>query len=275
MLSGAIARQSLWACAGLAAGLLLAWVVTRATPEIYTSRALIRTTPGSIPQRFVPATPSLTADELLRASLPALLSRNTLSGLIQTYNLYPERSDLPTEDVVELVRNDVEIHATNAQAIAIAFSYHDRFVAQKVTRDFLTRLIDETGRERTALSQATVSFLERQAERAAETWIALDARLRQEGRSERLVLDRDLARRHYETLRQQGMEAQMIVDLDERRQGPAVEVLDLPSLPERPELSHARILAAGALLGLLLGWMSGWLRNLRWRQPPMEPATLH
>jgi hypothetical protein len=266
-----------WAGGGLLLGLLTAWVFTLASPEVYTCRALVRARPSPIPTRFVPATPALTVEGLRTSTVPAIFSRLTLTNIIQTFDLYrSERSRMPMEDVVELMRERIEIRVTTEQTVRIGFSYQDRFLAQKVTRDILTRLIDETLRERASLSHATVRFLENQADRAATKWDELDARIHKAGQqSERLLLDRDLARRHYETLRQQVSEAEMIAEMDERRQGPSLEILDLPFLPERPEISHQAILLGGACGGLLLGWCAGWLRRLRFHAVALEAATLH
>jgi len=66
----------------------------------------------------------------------------------------------------------------------------------------------------------------------------------------------------------------MIAGMEERKQGPSVEVFDLPSLPERPEISHAAVLAAGAFGGFTLGLLLGWLRRLR-SNANLQPAALH
>jgi uncharacterized protein involved in exopolysaccharide biosynthesis len=71
---------------------------------------------------------------------------------------------------------------------------------------------------------------------------------------ERRELDRELAKARYVTLRQQ-LNAAM-----SSGPGPTIEVLDLPSLPERPEgWSDEAIWFAGAMAGLALGLgVNGW-----------------
>jgi hypothetical protein len=254
-----------WAAGGALVGLLAGWAVTLATPEIYTSRATIRAVPSMIPERFAPASPALTIEALRMSMFPVLFSRTTLVNIIQTYDLFrPERARMPMEDIIDLMRQAIEIQQADHQTMRLAFSYADRHAAQRVTRDLMTRLIDETLRQRHALSMMTVSFLSSQANRAASTWEDLNDKVRKAGPgAERLLMDRDLASRRYVMLREQVIEAEAIAALEERRQGPTLEVMDLPSLPERPHLSHAMILTASALGGLVIGFLAGWLRRLR------------
>ncbi len=255
-----------WPLSGTLAGLLAGWAVTLAMPEMYTSRALFRALPSSIPERFASGTTPITFETVRHTIFPSIFSRNTATNIIRTYDLYrPERSRMPMEDVVEIMFRSIDIRQSDTSAIRVAFSYPDALLAQKVTRDLMTRLIDESTRERQVQSMMTVSFLRDRANHAATEWDELNAQVRKAAGPgvERLQLDSDIARRRYETLRQQVIEAEMIASLEERRQGPTLEVLDLPSLPESPAVSHWTILAGGGLGGLVIGIVAGWLRRLR------------
>ncbi|MCC6540535.1 MAG: hypothetical protein IT162_23505 [Bryobacterales bacterium] len=250
------------AAAGLAVGLALAW----AFPETYRSTTVVRVTPSAIPERFVPAMPMLDRDTLLAQSGELIQSRQTLLHIIQTFDLYKsERLLMPIEDVTDLMRQRIELTSVKSSTIRIAFTYYDRHQAQKVARHLLTRLIDDVLRERGATSQMTVEFLRSQAERAAQAWQTQSAAVRvarqDDPNLERLHLDRDLARRRYESLRTLLAEAQTLDDLEQRRQGPTMEVLDLPSLPERAEWPHRMLLAASTLSGLVLGLLAEWVRR--------------
>ena len=277
---GGTAGRGRWVAGGLALGLLSAWAVTFVQPEMYTSRASLRAIPSSIPERFVPASPALSAATLRTSMLPVIFARVTLTNIIQTYDLFrPERSRMPMEDIVDLMRRQIEIRAAANDVVEIAFSYPDRLLAQRVTRDLMTRLVDETLRQRHQLSMMTVAFLRSQAEKAAAAWDALNLRVRaarpeSEG-FDRLRLDRELAIRHYESMRTRLVEAETLASLEERQQGASLEVLDIPSLPERPRLSHAMVMAAGGAGGLVLGLLAFWVRRLRTIPPPLLPAALH
>jgi len=78
-------------------------------------------------------------------------------------------------------------------------------LAQRVTRDLMTRIIDANVQERGIMRNRTSSFLKQQAEEAAAEWARQFEALRkaQPGTAayERLAFDRELARRRYEQLR--------------------------------------------------------------------------
>ncbi len=169
------------------------------------------------------------------------------------------------EDVIDLMRQRIELSSAKTSTIRIAFTDGDPYLAQKVARDMMTRVIEDTLRERGAITQMTVQFLRSQTERAAQAWQTQIAAVRaaREGdpNLERLHLDRDLARQRYESVRTHLAEAQTVEDVEQRRQGPTMEVLDLPSLPERAQSPHRMLITASTLIGLLLGLLTGWVRS--------------
>lgn len=259
-----------WPAAGAAMGLLVGLAMTQVYPEIYTSRAMVRAVPSDIPARMAPDVQPVTIDTLRLEMEPVILSRNTLTVLIQSYDLYrAERARLPMEDVIELMQRQVELRPRAHETLAISFANEDRFKAQRVARDLMTRLIDESLRARGTRTALVVEFLRSQAERAAQSWESQMATVKAANPAsasyERLLLDRDLARRRYETLRNNLADAEMRADMDLRHQGPTLEVLDLPSLPEQPSLPHWMLVVASMLVGLIAGILFGWLRALRWR----------
>jgi polysaccharide chain length determinant protein (PEP-CTERM system associated) len=115
-----------------------------------------------------------------------ILSRNTLTNIIQTYDLYrKERNRLPMEDVIESMRKQITIgtltevnHGRNT-AFRITFAYENRYIAQKVTRDLMTRFIDENIRERHNQAQQTTQFLREQYDQARAEVDAIEQRLTQ------------------------------------------------------------------------------------------------
>ena len=251
-----------WAAGGLAAGLLVGFVATLTYPETYTSRGSIRIVPSDIPERFMPAALALDVGSLRREIAELLFKRRTFRTVILAYDLYrSERARMPMEDVLDLMAR--QIHFDDTQPMTISFSYPDPIMAQRVTRDFLTRLVGDSLRERGAQAKLIAGFLRAESEKAATAWEELIAKAPKASgaAAERLALDREIAARHYRTLRERLAEAEMLVSLDERKQGPLIEVSNLPSLPERPDFSKWIFLSAGAAGGLLLGLLAG----LAWR----------
>lgn len=85
----------------------------------------------------------------------------------------------------------------------------------------------------------TVEFLHSESVKAAKSWEDLIAQASKVSgpAAERLALDRELAARQYRTFRERLAEAETLIRLDERKQGPTVEVVDLPLLPEEPDFN--------------------------------------
>jgi len=178
-------RNWQWILGPLLAGITLATVGAFFWPDTFISAAAIRVVPPQVPEKFVPTNVNVQMGERVRAMAQTILSRNTLTNIIQTYDLYrKDRSRLPMEDVIETMRK--AIHIGNLRNLpgkqtegtfAITFSYDNRYVAQKVTRDLMTRFIDENIRERSSQSQLTTQFMREQWEEAKRELETIEQRL--------------------------------------------------------------------------------------------------
>lgn len=169
----AIARRNVsWLLGPTLAALTLAVVVAFFWPNTYVSAASIRVVPPAVPEKLVPTNVSVQMAERVAAMQQTILSRNTLTNIIQTYDLYRrERSRLPMEDIIEKMQRNITVTglttlgsggsagSARAAAFKIGFAYDNRYIAQKVTRDLMTRFIDENIRERFSQSQQTTQFL--------------------------------------------------------------------------------------------------------------------
>ena len=184
-----ILRRNLgWIMGPLLLSVVVAVVTAFFWPNTYISTAAIRVVPPQVPERFVPTNVNVQMAERLGAMRDTILSRNALTNIIQTHDLYrKERSRVPMEDIIEDMRKDIEITMPRAvtatarglTAFQISFRYENRYTAQKVTRDLMTRFIDENIRERSGQSQMTTQFLREQYEQAKAELDAITARLTQ------------------------------------------------------------------------------------------------
>jgi hypothetical protein len=262
-----------FAFAGLSAGLVAGWVAVTVSPTTYTSSTTLRTVPSQIPQRFMTPGSELTVETLRQSVFPTLLSRNTLHSLVQTYDLYrAERNRLPMEDVLKIMQSRIQLRAESSNILVVAFSDPNRYQAQRVTRDLMTRVIDETMRERFSQSARTVDFLKDALAATAFHWDELTEKLRGGGNRERLQLERDLTKRRYEAVYQQLAEAEALYVMEQQRKGPSMEVLDLPTLPEmRDGLNDNVRLLMFTLSGLALGTVGPWLARIARRRTPAFP----
>jgi uncharacterized protein involved in exopolysaccharide biosynthesis len=248
--------------AGLAIGTAIAFSLS----PVYTSSATIRMAPAQLPERFVPDD-SMTLDIMLRNSRDTVLSRSALTKTIQSHELYRTlRRRLPVEEVIERMRQDIRIAVERSGSVRVAFSYEDPVLAQRVTRDLVTGLIDENLREQSMRFSLTTRFLADQAAAAAARWtglIRLERAAEAKGDAaelQKLFLDRDMARQDYVSFRSKQREAELTELMWRRRQGVTLEVLDLPSRPEMPD-GPDRVAIASA--GLAAGFVLGLLLRLR------------
>jgi uncharacterized protein involved in exopolysaccharide biosynthesis len=84
------------------------------------------------------------------------------------------------------------------------------------------------------------------------------------GMLEQLMRDYDLAKARYEQLNKNVSLSEITTEVQTRRQGETLEVLDLPSLPESPtDPNRPLIILAGAALGLAVGFVMAAVRELK------------
>lgn len=181
-----IRRNWQWIAGPLLAGLTIATVGAYFWPNTFVSTAAIRVVPPQVPERLVPTNVNVQMGERVRTMAQTILSRNTLTNIITTYDLYrKDRGRFPMEDVIEHMRKDIGIGGirnlggrdNGSTAFQISFSYENRYVAQKVTRDLMSRFIDENMRERSQQSQMTTQFLREQHDEAKRELEAVEQKI--------------------------------------------------------------------------------------------------
>jgi hypothetical protein len=114
------------------AGLLGAGVWAWMSPNVYESKTTLRLHTDE---------PRPAVLHRLETAQQAALSRNSLSGIIQRENLYPdERKQLPLEDVItEMQRKSIRIAARGSD-VELSFVYPDPAAAQRTARDLVAAL---------------------------------------------------------------------------------------------------------------------------------------
>ena len=180
-----VRRHKTWIFGPCWAGIVIATVAAFLWPDTYVSSALIRVTSSQVPDRYVQTNLNQMLAERISAISQGVLSRSTLTNIIQTHDLYPrERRRLPMEDIIEKMRTKhIRIGAINLQnstksvgAFPISFEYENRFLAQKVTSDIVSRLINENERETMTQSQTTTDFLTTEVVKAKQQLEEIEAK---------------------------------------------------------------------------------------------------
>jgi protein tyrosine kinase modulator len=181
-------RNRRWLIAPAFLGLVLSTVVAYWMDDTYVSHALIRLVPQQINESLVETATSQQLADHINAMAESIESRNTLTNLITTYGLYKrELKSEPLEDVVNQMRTtDIKIQPTsgvanvtgkNLPAMQVSFSYRDRYLAQKVCADLVSRFMSEHTVDRMTNERATNDFLNDEFEHAKRDLDTLDQKL--------------------------------------------------------------------------------------------------
>jgi len=182
-------RYRSWIVGPTFAGLVIAVVVAFLWPDTFISTAVMRITPQQISERLVPSNISTQMAERLLAMQQQIESRTSLQELIQrpSLNLYPkERQRKPMEDVIDQMRKAIKISILDtgaqsqqkfASAFEISFSYADRYKAQAVVRELVSKFTEETNNQLRQQANTTTQFLNDQLKAAKEKLDGLDAEM--------------------------------------------------------------------------------------------------
>jgi len=182
-------RYRSWIIGPTFAGLVVALVIAFLWPDTYVSTALLRITPQQVPEKLVPSNVSTQMAERLLAMEQEILSRTSLRELIQrpSLNLYPvERQRKPIEDVIDQMHKGIKIDMLDtgsgpaqhyASAFQISFAYPDRYKAQAVVRELVSKFTEETNNQLRQQSNTTTQFLNDQLNSAKADLDRLDGEI--------------------------------------------------------------------------------------------------
>jgi uncharacterized protein involved in exopolysaccharide biosynthesis len=180
-------RNIRWILAPAFAGLVLATVGAYLIQDTFVSVARIRVVPQQVPESLVASTSSQQLADHINAMAETIKSRATLTSLINKYGLYKEElKQEPLEDVIGIMNPAIRVMLTagvanvtgrNLPAIQLSFSYRDRYLAQKVCQDIVSRFMDENLRYRMDNVAATDQFLNDEFEHARRDLDAWEQKL--------------------------------------------------------------------------------------------------
>lgn len=137
-------------------------------PDSYVSQAVVKIVPQQVPATMVQSAINQQMSDRINSMAGTILSRTTLTTIINSFNLYPrERSRMPIEDVIETMKKEVQIvpvasptqGTDRIPAFAVQFSYENRYQAQRVVQDLVSRFIDENIRNRSNATFQTTQFM--------------------------------------------------------------------------------------------------------------------
>ena len=179
-------RYRSWLIGPMFCGLVAAVVVAFLWPDTYVSTAVMRITPQRISDRLVPTVVNMQMQQRLQSMQQEILSRSSLSELIQrpSLDLYrKERQRYPMEDIVQDMRNKyiklqtVDIGRGGASSFIISFAYPDRFKAQAVVRELVTKFTEQNVRVQSDNAKMTTQFLGDEMKQAKDRMDTLEQAL--------------------------------------------------------------------------------------------------
>ncbi len=155
-------------------------------PDSYTSQAVVKIVPQQVPQNMVQSAINQQMSDRINSMAQTILSRSVLTTIINSFGLYQrERSRMPIEDVVEQMKNTIQIQpvasstgtADRIPAFAVSFSYDNRLMAQRVVQDLTSRFIDENIRNRSSATFMTTQFMKDELDNAKKQLDAAEDKL--------------------------------------------------------------------------------------------------
>jgi polysaccharide chain length determinant protein (PEP-CTERM system associated) len=179
-------RNFRWIIAPAFAGLVISVVVAYSIPDVFVSEALIRVTPQQISPELIKNVTSQDVADRINSMAQVIYSRTTLTSLISSYNLYKkEQKNEPLQDVIEDMKRDVGIQAAGVTetgekvlpTVRISFRYSDKYIAQKVCQDIVSRLMSLSSEEGVTSQQQAHTFLVDEGQQAKHDLDAVEQKL--------------------------------------------------------------------------------------------------
>jgi len=155
-------------------------------PDSYVSQAVVKIVPQQVPENMVQSSINQQMYDRINSMEQEILSRTTLTTIINTFGLYPrERAREPIEDVIDQMKKQISIipvapaGSTNrtVPAFVVQFSYENRYLAQRVVQDLVGKFIDVNIRNRSNATFQTTQFMKDELDEAKKELDGVEAKL--------------------------------------------------------------------------------------------------
>jgi len=155
-------------------------------PDKYVSEAKVKITPQQVPENMVPSTINQGMWDRILSMDQEIRSRNVLTSIIQSKNLYPkDRVRMPMDDVVEEMHKDIVVaplvpaNSNNRviPAFLIQFTYENKYLAQQVVADLMSRFLDASLRNNSTRTHESTQFFKDGADQAKKDLEAIENEL--------------------------------------------------------------------------------------------------
>jgi uncharacterized protein involved in exopolysaccharide biosynthesis len=166
-------------------------VVLKLLPAVYLSEGRILVESQLIPTELVRPTVTALANERIQTIEQRIMTRDRLLAIAKKFNLFSGRqADFSSTEMLDFMRDRTQIkpaelripsNRANRQTIAftVGFEHENPAIAMRVANEFLTSILDEDLKTRTAYAAETTRFLEREVRRLEGELAAVDAQIAQ------------------------------------------------------------------------------------------------
>jgi polysaccharide chain length determinant protein (PEP-CTERM system associated) len=183
-----IRRNFRWLIGPAFAGLIISTVVAYMMQDTFVSSAVIRIVPQQISEELIKNTSSQDVSDRINGMAQQILSRGTLTNLIETYGLYKEElKHAPMQDVVTTMHSAINIAAAGGvtsmagsrslPAMTIQFAYRDPVLATKVCGELVSRFMNASSQDVMDSQLAANQFLKDEFDRAKRELDAVEQKL--------------------------------------------------------------------------------------------------
>lgn len=153
-------------------------LVTTLLPDRYRSETVILVVPQRVPESYVRSTVTMNLADRLRSIQQQIQSRTRLETIIRDFDLYPlERATMPMEDVVAMMRRDVQVEIVKGDTFRVSYTSGDPKKAMQVADRLASEYTSESMQDRAALASATTSFLQSQLDEARRRLLEQESKI--------------------------------------------------------------------------------------------------
>lgn len=157
---------------------MVAAAYLRFVPDTFRAETTILVVAQRVPTDIIKSTVTNNVQDRLRSISQQILSRTRLEPIVLDLNLYPElRQKEPMEDVIDHMRQQVEVTTIRGDAFIVGFRSESPVLAQQVAERLASLFIEENLRDREVQAEATSQFLESQLNDARQKLIEHEKRL--------------------------------------------------------------------------------------------------
>lgn len=185
-------RRALYFAIPFAAIFAIGSLIALAWPARYLSQGTILVSSQQIPSDLVRSTVSTVANERIQIIEQRIMTRDNLLALAKKYQLTAGLQErMSGTEIVDFIKSRFKIKAAeqkmatgrkDAMIFTVGFEYEQPQIATRVANDFVTMILDEDVRARTAYAAETSRFLAEDVKKLEAQLTALSAQISEQKR---------------------------------------------------------------------------------------------